>query len=269
MGNFWPDRRCWRAPNSPDVVLFHSRYNWEFIPHTHDAATVLIVTDGAVEVGVGTQRYIAKAGQLAIIGANQVHSARPAASDGWEMRSLHLPTSEISRATGIPIDQCMRMHFTDPVHSMGSLGSMFLDLHRCTESMNTNCGDLHAFVRYLYDNIEIFGPSISAENYPAERVIKAKKILTDSVADNIQISEIAEEVGLSVFSLIRQFEKAFGISPHAWRIQARANEPPDCCATIPRPLRQRRFAVSRINRTWSGYSREFSRITPGQYCMLH
>jgi hypothetical protein len=82
MSNSSSARTCWRAPNASDVLLFRSRYNWEFIPHTHDATTVLIVTDGAVEVGVGANRYITEKGQIAIIGANQVHSARPVMSGG-------------------------------------------------------------------------------------------------------------------------------------------------------------------------------------------
>ena len=46
-------RTCWRAPNVPDAVLFHAQYNRDFIPHSHDAATILIVTDGVVDIGGG------------------------------------------------------------------------------------------------------------------------------------------------------------------------------------------------------------------------
>jgi AraC-like DNA-binding protein len=251
------------------VVLFHSRYSWEFIPHTHEAATVLIVTDGAVEVGVGAEKYITKKGQLALIGSHQVHSARPAASTGWEMRSLHLPASQISEATNIPIADCERMHFRNPVHAISSIGSMFLDLHHCSEKMSTSYGDLHSFVKHLYKNIDMFGPHISSDNFLDERIVKAKKIITESVAENIQLNEIAEEVGLSVFSLIRQFDKAFGISPHGWRIQARANE-------AARLLRQNNEAAATA--ALCGFSdqshmvRVFKKvfgITPGQYRMVH
>jgi AraC-like DNA-binding protein len=267
MSNFCSARSCWRVPNASDVVLFRSRYNWEFIPHTHEAATVLMVTDGVVEVGVGANRYIAQKGQLAIIGANQVHSARPMVASGWEMRSLHLPPSEIARATSLQLEQCKRMHFTNPVHSIDSLGSMFLELHRCTETMDADADDLHAFVQRLFAKIEIFGPTISDVALPDERVVKAMNIMTERVGDTIQISEIAAEVGLSAFALIRRFERAFGISPHRWRIQARANE-------AARLLRGRTHAASAA--ALCGFSdqshmvRVFKKvfgITPGQYCM--
>ncbi len=146
---------------------------------------------------------------------------------------------------------------------------MFLDLHHCTETMNTSCGDLQTFVKHLYNNIDIFGPQVSTENSSDERIAKAKKIITDSVSENIQITEIAEEVGLSVFSLIRQFDKTFGISPHAWRIQARANE-------AARLLRDRNPAAETA--ALCGFSdqshmaRTFKKvfgITPGQYSTMH
>jgi AraC-like DNA-binding protein len=92
-------------------------------------------------------------------------------------------------------------------------------------------------------------------------------ILTERVGDTIQISEIAEEVGLSVFALIRRFEKVFGISPHGWRIQARANE-------AARLLRQRTEAAAAAAlccfSDQSHMVRVFKKvfgITPGQYCM--
>jgi|SRR5579871_1793211 len=269
MGEPFSTRTCWRAPSVSEAVFFYSRYRHEFIPHTHEATTLLIVTDGAVEVGIGAGRYVIGAGQFAIIGANQVHWARPAALNGWEMRSLHLPLAEIASTTGISADECARMHFLNPVHPIGSVGSMFLDLHHSTGGKNPTRLDLSAFVKDLYAKIDTFGPTILKVSSPDERVVMAKKILTECIAESTQIGDIAEEVGLSVFSLIRQFERAFGISPHGWRIQARANE----AARLLRGSMEAAATAAHCGFSDQSHMvRIFKKvfgITPGQYSMLH
>ena len=88
LGNSrYPVRTCWRAPNVPDAVMFHAQYDRDFIPHSHDAATILIVTDGVVDIGVDHRKYRAHQGQMVVVGANQIHSAHLVGSDGWTMRN--------------------------------------------------------------------------------------------------------------------------------------------------------------------------------------
>ncbi len=220
-----PDSRvCWSLSGSPETVLFHARYNHRFIPHSHDATTILIVTDGAVELGVGADRYHVGGGQMAVIGAHQIHSARPLRGSGWKMRSIHLPAARISDATSLPMSECSQMHFARPVQSGLHIGPMFLDLHHCTETMGACGNDLEGFIKDLYRQIDAFAPRASRETLLDDRVEIARQMIVETLPENIQINEIAGEVGMSVFSLIRKFEKAYGISPHAWRMQARANE---------------------------------------------
>lgn len=90
-------RQCWRVPGFPDAVMFHGRHDHEFIAHAHDVATVIVVTRGAVQIKIENRTYRVEAGQLVLIGAHQVHAARPATPAGWEMRSMHLPPHLLDR----------------------------------------------------------------------------------------------------------------------------------------------------------------------------
>jgi len=246
--------------------MFHARCDRDFIPHSHDAVTILIVTDGVFDVGVDHRKLRAHQGQMVVLGANQIHSAHRVGSDGWKMRILHLPTSQMRKVLG---DEFSKLHFTRPVQPASRMVSTFLDLHCCTESMNTSCGDLQGFVKDLYRDIDTFGPKDDRADDVDQRVLRAKNILTEFVSENIQMTKIAEDVGFSVFSFTRQFAKAFGLSPCAWRMQARANE----AAKLLREGKQAAEAAA-----LSGFSdqshmaRTFKKvfgITPGQYCTMH
>lgn len=250
-------------------MLFHASYNREFIPHSHDSTTVLAVTEGAVELGVGDAKYITTKGQMAVIGAHQIHSAQPVTPGGWRMRSIHLPSALIAEALGVPQSDCSRTHFSRPVQSGLAISSIFLDLHHSAESITTTSRDLRSFARDLYRNIDAYGPTDWNVCSIDDRIAAARRLLTDPEEESMQISEVAEEVGLSVFVLIRQFERAFGLSPCAWRMQARANE-------AARLLRERKHAAEAA--ALSGFSdqshmaRTFKKvygITPGQYSMMH
>ncbi len=262
-------RTCWRVSDVEDAVLFHAGYNREFIPHSHDVMTVLAVTEGAVELGVGEAKYITAKGQMALIGAHQIHSAQPVSPKGWRMRSIHLPSALIADALGIPQSDCACTHFSRPVQSGLAISSIFLDLHHSAEGLPISARDLQSFVRDLYRSIDAYGPTEWNICAIDERLAAARQLLGDPEAEAMQIGEVAEEVGLSVFVLIRQFERVFGLSPCAWRMQARANE-------AARLLRERKQAAEAA--VLSGFSdqphmaRTFKKvygITPGQYSMMH
>jgi AraC-like DNA-binding protein len=262
-------RTCWRAVDLEDAVLFNAAYNREFIPHSHDATTVLAVTEGAVELGVGDAKYITSKGQMAIIGAHQIHSAQPVTPGGWRMRSIHLPSALIAEALRLPPSDCIRTHFSRPVQTGLPISSIFLDLHQSAESSTTTARDLRSFIKDLYRNIDAYGPTDWNVCSIDERVAAAQRLLANPAVETMQICEVAEEVGLSVFVLIRQFWRTFGLSPSAWRMQARANE-------AARLLRERKQAAEAA--ILSGFSdqshmaRTFKKvygITPGQYSMMH
>jgi AraC-like DNA-binding protein len=263
-------RKCWRVQGTSELVMFHGHHDHEFISHSHEVMTAILVTSGAVNVEVDGTHHRVGAGQLVLIGAHQVHSARPIDRTGWSMRSLHIPEAVVSgrdRTGG-------SVRFARPVGLVPDrAAALFLDLHRNSEKLphqkSRHVELFQCFVDWLLENADSFEPASQRHGPVDGRLERAKHILATELFENRTLDSVADEVGLSIYSLIRHFKETYGFSPHAWRVQARANE----AAKMIRgnePLADIAgycgFAdQSHLNRV---FKRVYG-VTPGQYSLMH
>jgi AraC-like DNA-binding protein/mannose-6-phosphate isomerase-like protein (cupin superfamily) len=267
-------RTCWRVPEVPGAVMFYGSHDYEFLSHSHDVVTVIVVTRGAVQIDVENDSFQATRGHLVMIGAHQVHSARPVDSRGWEMRTIHLPQEPlvaILRGHGNPSYETI--HFSCPLYTKEDEGpSLFCEWHaslREAGSSAARADKYKSFMQWLGNNIAAFDPRRTVRRPCDMRLEHARKIIVERIFENVPIDRIAERAGLSAYSFIRRFEKHYGISPHAWRMQARAN--------VAAQLLQERMplvevAVSCGFADQPHMARIFKKtfgVTPGQYRLMH
>lgn len=268
-----PARTCWHASDMPDAVLFHSRYSHEFMAHSHDVLTLILVTDGTVRIDIdGTSHRVDK-GQFVAIGAHQVHAAGPMHGVGWEMRSVHLRPDTLAQFSGMAASDIEAMQFRNPVHDPGHpAGSLFFDIHYRSE-IDGPAGErgdrFRSFLGWLSNNLDMLAPQPRSGRSPDDRAEQARRILAETIFDTLSLDQIAREVGMSPYALIRSFKKNFGICPHTWRLQQRANE-------VARLLRSRVKLIDAAGACGfsdqSHMARVFKKvfgITPGQYSAMH
>lgn len=219
--------RCWRAPACHDLIMFQGHHDHAFIPHFHEVATIVLVTRGAYELTLDDKCHVVEAGTLVFIGAKQVHAARPATKDGWAMRTLHVPP-DLLAADGIQLTGNETISFANPLlEADGAAASLFLRMHRkvdSSEDARRQADQISDFVAWFRTRFDRFSPRIVRHEAPDAKLEHAKQLVRQAAFSSTLIDEIAEELGISTFSLIRRFKKAYGISPHAWRMQIRASE---------------------------------------------
>ncbi|MBB5499364.1 AraC-like DNA-binding protein [Paraburkholderia sp. MM5384-R2] len=219
---------CWRVPTMPSVVLFNGRYRREFIPHAHDVATIVLVTKGAYLFSTRGRTYAVKAGDMVVIGPEQIHAAQILHPDGWEMRTLHVPADLLIPSFGGRSTCSASLAFAAPVRSSDQVANgLFLEMHRYA----TTSGDaerqqvaLYEFFEWFKHHMALFGPDLRMEKPADSQTRRVEELIYSSVVDNTPIDEIAEETGISTYALIRRFKSRHGIPPHAWRMQIRAGE---------------------------------------------
>jgi AraC-like DNA-binding protein len=256
-----------------DLVMFHGRHDHEFIAHSHDVVTAILVTAGAVEIDIDGTGHRVGAGQLVVIGAHQVHAARPIDAHGWAMRSLHLPLGLLAEGDGSHGNARGAVSFAEPVdRSVGPAASSFRELHGCSEreEREPQQADLgRSLVHWFLENIAAFGPQAPWRDPVDVRLERARHILAGALFENMLLARVAEEVGLSVYSLIRHFKEGYGFSPHAWRMQARAS----AAAKLLRSNESLAHVAGSCGFADQPHlTRVFKRVygvTPGQYSLMH
>jgi AraC-like DNA-binding protein len=265
------NERCWRPSGLPEVVMFNGHYNHDFIPHSHDVMTAVLVTKGGFRLACDDFSCIVSAGDIVVIGAQQVHGARPLGAEGWEMRTLHAPAEMFFLKGDLPAGN-RGVRLSRPMLPYDSAGaSLFLNMHRNPLPAESEQVDemLHKFVGWFQRHLDFFAPELVADKNEDAELEKIKRLILEAAFESTFIDDIAEQAGLSIFSLIRRFTKTYGMSPHAWRMQLRANEAARQLSTG-EPLVKVAAACGFSDQ--AHLTRTFKRVygvTPGQYKMIH
>jgi AraC-like DNA-binding protein len=248
--------------------MFHGSHRYSFLAHSHEVITVIQVTRGAVEIEVDSRRHAVRGGDLVLIGADQVHSARPLGADGWSMRSLHLP-AQFFRDFGLADAD---VGFACPVYPGSTRDhAAFGEWHAACEAGNpARAQESYArFERWLHGSLGAFAPFTTLPAAADERIERARTILDGDICDNRSLDDVARQVGISSFALIRGFTKTFGLPPHTWRMQARARA---AALRLSRHEELAQVAPSCGFVDQSHLARVFKRVfgvTPGQYRSMH
>jgi len=218
---------CWNTAALPEVVMFNGHYKQGFMRHSHDIVTVVAVTNGKYRLQLDNSSHIVSPGDVVVIGANQFHAAEPVSSEGWRMRTLHVPTSLLSIDRDVNHGSDKTVWFQDPVlKDNRNASELFLDFHRSTElqtEQNRQKEQIHCFNEWFRSRVEVFKPEVVEKERKDPYVQQAAAKIASATGDQMLMMEIAEELGISAFALNRRFKKQFGMSPHNWRIQLRAS----------------------------------------------
>lgn len=195
--------------------------------HWHGTFGIGLLEQGAQRSASGRGAVEAFAGDLITSNPGEVHDGRPLgqASRRWHM--VHLDPDVIA-AMAAPGRLMLDIEWTRPViqdaplraalqrllrqMDRWSAGQSVTDADRlaCEESLAHACG-------LLLDRHSTAAPAINASG----DIAQVRERLADEALDPPTLAELATMAGLSKYQLLRRFNQAYGVPPHAWLLQQR------------------------------------------------
>ncbi|QDZ91553.1 AraC family transcriptional regulator [Shewanella decolorationis] len=207
------------------LELLNARYHKQnFSRHTHEGYTVGVIETGAQRFYRTGGNHVAPKHSIILVNADEVHNGCSATEDGWSYRAMYpVPaqfaniTQELTATRGAP-------YFPQPVVQDPELA----ELLRLTFSTLDTSDNRLLRESLVYSSLTQL-MARHGRNYPSEHVganakpalALVKSFIDDHPAADISLEELATLAGLSPYYLLRQFQRCYGLPPHAYQTQAR------------------------------------------------
>ena len=202
--------RTWH-PNVPLVreVLSATFEQHAYPAHTHDAWTVLLIEEGAVQYTLHRTTQHAVPATITLLPPHVPHDGRSAASGtAFRKKVLYLeeswlPSAAIGAAVATPLIRDLRAT------------GLLQQIHRALRAPGDELG--------LEGGILSLGAMLAEHLTPADSpqqdaplARRLRLLLDDHLAESVTIAEAARTLGVHPSHLVRVFSSAYGISPHRY-----------------------------------------------------
>jgi len=219
--------RFWRDPDLPGVELRYSSYNDEaFREHTHDAFSVVLLETGRTTFALEGANHTAAAGNLVLIPADAVHACNPDPDSDMTYHLFYVGGSwmeSVGREVFGP--DAGPATFPSPVLDDPELYAHFAELVRAIKEGRDRLEKEDLFVHGLAELAvrHAVPGGRPADGEPGDAVRVVRDLLAADPGNKVSLDDLARAAGLSRCHLLRVFQEATGMPPHAYHNQLRVD----------------------------------------------
>ncbi|NVI90207.1 AraC family transcriptional regulator [Actinomadura sp. BRA 177] len=199
-----------------------------YAPHTHDEYAIGVTVDGLETMRYRGEKIYSAAGSVVVVEPGEAHTGGPARPEGFAYLCLY-PGAELLGAamTAEPGPVPAEPHFREPIIDDVRLGQELRLAHRALrlgddplEGESRLLGVLGALVRrHAMDGPRTLPQRGRSDSGRVARQVAAR--LSDELTAPPTLAEMAADLDLSRYQLLRAFRDAMGMPPYAWLAQHR------------------------------------------------
>ncbi|WP_242882870.1 helix-turn-helix domain-containing protein [Actinomadura litoris] len=199
---------------------FGSRH---YAPHTHDEFAIGVCVDGMETMRYRGERLYSAAGSVLVIEPGETHTGGPAGPDGYAYLALYPSVELLSGITGT-----VGTHFQEPVIRDPRLAEALRLAHRALwlgeyplEGEIRLLEMLGALTRRHAAKVPRAAMGIQPDARRIAQTVATR--LADELVDPPTLAEVAADLEMSRYQLLRAFRNAMGMPPYAWLAQHRVS----------------------------------------------
>jgi len=250
-------------------LLDASYHNQNFSRHSHEGYTIGIIEKGAQQFFRSGANHIAPQNSIILVNADQVHNGSSANENGWSYKAMYpLPAQFSAINDELGVAKQGAPYFPEPVvfdEVMANIIRMTFNVLNTSSNRLLRESVLYSTMIKLMSRHSNNTAKLDFNTKAQSQVVIIKAFFDENASANISLEELSTMVNLSPYYLIKQFQKEFGLPPHAYQIQARLRLAKQ---KIKQGFKLLDVALICGFHDQSHFNRHFKRaigLTPGQY----
>lgn len=194
-------------------------------PHDHDEILVGVTQQGVQQFRCHRSLHTSTPGRAILIEPGAIHDGHAPEGDGFTYAMLYLPQSwvaDVMERLGqweiSAIQPAFRSTLTGDVALIAAIQQAFVAIHY-DEGRLARDQSLDRMMGVLSRHLSVETPRNQRDS--VAKMERAKGFLHAQMDRDIGLDELASYSGMDRFRLTRQFQRTYGLSPHAYLVRLR------------------------------------------------
>lgn len=202
--------------------------NHHFSKHSHETYTINVIDKGCQRFLSSGQNFIAPEHSIIFVNADEVHTGQSGSQNGWLYRGISPSVSQFNQlANDIGLPYGFAPHFSHAVVEDKQITNELCALFNVlAHSDNTLLREtmLYGVLTRLMLKHAKSGNNVKEQQTSNLKLAWVQQYIHEHLEQNISLEKLAEISNFTPFYLVRQFQKNYGLPPHAYQIQQRLHK---------------------------------------------